>query len=82
MARTIILFALALAIAVGALEWLEYRHVTRTFPTQTYILLLAIGFTGPGLWAGRCLTARPAAALFERNRAAIRLGKIAGEQGG
>ncbi|HEV2746102.1 MAG TPA: response regulator transcription factor [Allosphingosinicella sp.] len=72
MARTILLYALALAAAVAALEWLEYRHVTRAFSTEIYVALLAAGFAGLGPWAGRRLTPRPAPAAFERNRAAIR----------
>lgn len=72
MARTIILYALALALAVAALEWLEYRYVTRAFSTEIYIALLAAGFVGLGLWAGRKLTPRPAGPNFRRNHAAIR----------
>jgi DNA-binding CsgD family transcriptional regulator len=72
MARTIILYALALALAVAALEWLEYRYVTRAFSTEIYIALLAAGFIGLGLWAGRKLTPRPAGPGFHRNHAAIR----------
>ena len=44
----------------------------RTFSTGIYIALLAVGFIGLGLWAGRKLTALPAAPGFERNEAAIR----------
>lgn len=74
MARRIILYAIALALAVAALEWLEYRYVTRAFSTEIYIVLLAIGFAGLGLWAGQRLTRRrsPPSAAFERNDAAIR----------
>lgn len=59
MARTVILYAAALALAVAALEWLEYRYVTRMFSTEIYIVLLAVGFAGLGVWAGRRLTPRP-----------------------
>lgn len=72
MARTVLLYALALAIAVAALEWLEYRHVTRAFSTEIYIALLAAGFIALGVWAGRRLTPGAAPAMFERNHAAIR----------
>lgn len=72
MARTIILYALALAAAVALLEWLEYRYVTRAFSTEIYIALIAAGFVGLGLWAGRRLTPAPAAGPFVRNEAAIR----------
>ena len=48
MARTILLYALALAVGAGLLQWLEYRYVTRIFPTEIYIALLAVGFVGQG----------------------------------
>ena len=74
MARLVILYALALALAVAALEWLEYRYVTRAFSTEIYIVLLAAGFAALGLWAGHRLTRRraPPTPDFERNDAAIR----------
>src|SRR6185503_16175083 len=74
MARLILLYAIALALAVAALEWLEYRYVTRAFSTETYIVLLAVGFAGLGLWAGHRLTQRSPApsAGYERNDAAVR----------
>lgn len=72
MARTILLYAGALALAVGALEWLEYRYLTRTFSTEIYIALIAAGFAALGIWAGSRLTPRPAGQCFERNDAAIR----------
>ena len=70
----IILYAVALALAVAGLEWLEYRYVTRAFSTEIYIVLLAAGFAGLGLWAGHRLTRRraPPSSAFERNDAAIR----------
>ena len=72
MARTIILYALALAFAVAALQWLEYRYFVRSFSTEIYIVLIAAGFAALGLWAGRKLTPRTANGGFERNLAAIR----------
>jgi len=72
MARTIILYALALAVAAAALEWLRFRHAARLMPTDLYVGLLALGFIALGLWAGHRLTPRPAAAEFRRNDAAIR----------
>ena len=70
--RTILLYALALAVAATALEWLKFRHWTRAFSTEIYIFLIAAGFIALGLWAGRRLTPRPASPEFERNEAAIR----------
>lgn len=73
MARTIILYALALALGAGLLQWLEYRYVTRAFSTEIYIALIAAGFVGLGGWAGARLTSRlPATDGFARNEAAIR----------
>jgi DNA-binding CsgD family transcriptional regulator len=72
MARTIFLYALALALAAAALEWLEYRYLMRSMGPELYIFFLAIGFVGLGIWAGRRLTPGPAPAAFERNEAAIR----------
>ena len=72
MARTILLYALALALAAAALEWLEYRYLMRSLSTELYIALLATGFVALGIWAGRRLTPAPAPAGFERNEAAIR----------
>jgi DNA-binding CsgD family transcriptional regulator len=72
MARTIFLYALALALAATALTWLDYRHAVHAFSTEIYVGLIAAGFTALGLWAGAKLTARPAAGPFRRNHAAIR----------
>lgn len=72
MARTILFYAAVLALAVAALQWLEYRYVSRTFSTEIYIVLLAAGFISLGLWVGYRLTPRPRAPDFTRNDAAIR----------
>jgi len=72
MARTLLLYALAMALAVGALQWLEYRYVMRAFSTEIYVAIIAAGFVALGLWAGMRLTPRPAAPGFARNEAAIR----------
>ena len=72
MKRTIALYALALAVAAIALSWLEYKYVTRVFAGEIYIALIAIGFTGLGIWAGRRLTTKRApSAEFELNHAAL-----------
>lgn len=67
MVRTIVFYALTLALAVAALEWLQYRYVTRTFSTEIYIALLAAAFVALGIWVGRKLTPRPKPVVFERN---------------
>lgn len=70
--RTIFLYALALAIAVALLEWLQYRYLARAFPMEIYIALIAVGFIALGVWVGIRLTPRPPRGAFERNIAAAR----------
>ncbi|MBX3561185.1 MAG: response regulator transcription factor [Sphingomonas sp.] len=70
--RTILLYAFGLALAVGALQWLEHRYVLQTFSTEIYVAIVAAAFVLLGLWAGMRLTPRPAAPGFARNEAAIR----------
>lgn len=72
MIRTIILYALVLALAAAALQWVEFRYMARAFSTEIYVALLAACFTGLGVWAGLKLTPRAAAVSFVRNDAAIR----------
>lgn len=71
MTRTILIYAAALAAAVFALEWLEYKYVTRVFAGEIYILLIAVGFAALGVWAGHHLTRKSAPAPFELNQAAV-----------
>ena len=70
--RTVILYALALAVAATGLELLKYRYWGHAFSTEIYMFLIAGIFIALGLWAGRRLTPRPAPPIFERNEAAIR----------
>ncbi|GJL90616.1 response regulator transcription factor [Hyphococcus sp.] len=69
--RTIALYALGLALAAMALAWLEYKYVTRVFTGEIYVVLIALGFTSLGVWAGRRLTRKTQAAPFELNHAAL-----------
>jgi len=72
MAKTVILYAIALALAAAGLEWIQYNYVIHAFSTDIYIGLLAVGFIGLGIWAGGyCLEQRPAGE-FQRNDAALR----------
>ena len=71
-ARAIVPYALLLALAAAALEWLKYGVFVRLFTTEIYVAALAVGFVALGLWAGNRLTARPVGYSFERNVAAIR----------
>jgi DNA-binding CsgD family transcriptional regulator len=71
--RTIILYAIALALAAFLLSWLELRYYARSFTIEIYIAILAVGFIVLGAWAGVKLTPRRAAGEgFKRNDAAAR----------
>lgn len=73
MARTIILYGLALAVAVALLDWLEYRYLARAFTIEIYLALVAAAFVVLGIWTGTKMTPRHApAGPFQRNDAAIR----------
>src|SRR4051812_7001043 len=72
MARTIILYAIALALALAALEWLQTRYAVRAVSPGLYVGILAIAFTALGIWTGRRLTPHPSVGPFARNEAAIR----------
>ncbi|WDI32769.1 response regulator transcription factor [Hyphococcus flavus] len=71
MTRTILIYAAVLAVAAFALEWLEYKYITRVFTGELYIVLIALGFAVLGGWAGHRLTRKTAPEPFELNRAAI-----------
>lgn len=59
--RTILIFGGILAGAAFGLQWLEYQLLARTHPGELYVVLLALGFMGLGVWAGSRLFPRRAA---------------------
>lgn len=59
-----------LALMVFLLEWLDYKHAVRAWPTEIYVTSIAIVFVGIGIWVGNRLTARPRQ-QFARNDAAL-----------
>ena len=71
-ARTILLYAMALAFGAAALQWIEYRYLAHAFSFEIYLALVAAAFLALGAWVARRLTPRPAPAIFEVNHAAIR----------
>jgi two-component system, NarL family, response regulator LiaR len=56
MKRTVILYGLTLAVFVFALKFLEYRLIIRDLSIEFYIGIVAVIFTGVGIWAGLKLT--------------------------
>jgi DNA-binding NarL/FixJ family response regulator len=71
MARTMILYGLALAAGMLLLEYLDYKHVVHAWSTEFYVACVAVIFVALGIWVGNRLTAKPRE-RFARNDAAIR----------
>ncbi len=69
--RTVAVYATALGLGAVALQWLEYRYVTRAFSTEIYIGIVAAAFVALGVWVGQSLAPRARQPGFERNEAAI-----------
>ena len=56
MRKTILLYGIALATLTGLLKFIEYRFLVRDLSLEFYIGIVAIVFTGLGIWAGLRLT--------------------------
>ena len=56
MKRTVIFYGLTLAVLVFLLKYLEYRLFVRDLAIEFYVGLVALFFTGLGIWAGFKLT--------------------------
>ena len=69
--RIIIAYALILAVAAFALEWLQYQYFLKGYSAEIYTMLLAIGFASLGIWVGVKLTGKADSQPFTRNDAAI-----------
>jgi DNA-binding NarL/FixJ family response regulator len=67
MARSALIYGLALAAGVFLLHWLEVQYAIRQFTTEIYIVILALIFAGVGIWFGRQTGDRAPAEPFERN---------------
>lgn len=72
MLRTVILWALVLAAAAFALQWLELQYLTMAFSREIYVGVIATLFAAGGLWLGWRLASRPRGPGFTRNDAAAR----------
>lgn len=58
MTRTVILYGLALAGLVLLLKYLEYRLIVHDLSIEFYVGLVALFFTGLGIWTGLKLTSK------------------------
>jgi DNA-binding CsgD family transcriptional regulator len=57
--KRIIFYGVAMAAGATLLTWIRYRHVVQFFTTEIYVGMVAVLFTGLGLWVGHRVT-RPA----------------------
>ena len=60
---TVLLYALALAVLVVILKYVEYRFLIRDLSVEVYIGVVAVLFTALGIWVGSKLLARKAAVV-------------------
>lgn len=56
MKRTIIIYGIALAALTGLLKFIEYQFWVKALRLEFYIGLVAVFFTGLGVWMGLKLT--------------------------
>jgi NarL family two-component system response regulator LiaR len=80
MIRTILLWALVLALGAFALQWLEYRFIVRAFSWQVYVGLIGVAFAAGGVWVGWKLAARARRETFQRNDAALAALGLTGQE--
>lgn len=80
MIRTILLWALVLALGAFALQWLEYRFIVRAFSWQVYVGLIGAAFAAGGVWVGFKLAARARPETFQRNDAALAALGLTGQE--
>ncbi len=78
MRKTILLYGIAFATLTAMLKFIEYRFFMQDFSLEFYLGLVAVLFTGLGIWAGLRLTRKKIVVVtpdFERNETELqRLG--------
>lgn len=60
MRKTILLYGVAMAALTGILKFIEYRFFIRDLSLEFYLGVVAVLFTGLGVWAGLRLTRKKA----------------------
>ncbi len=72
MVKSVAIYGLVLGAGAFVLQWLQYQYIARVFAPEIYIGLIALAFTGLGIWAGVRLTPKAVKGPFERNEAALK----------
>jgi DNA-binding CsgD family transcriptional regulator len=72
MKKTVLIYGSVLALLVFTLQYFEYRVLVHDLSAEFYITVIAVMFTGLGIWVGRKLTTRKApVAAFQKNTKAL-----------
>jgi NarL family two-component system response regulator LiaR len=72
MLKTVLIYGVALALGAVALQWLEFGVWARAHFATVYVVLIAMGFLGLGVWVGaRLFRPQAAAADFQPNLRAL-----------
>lgn len=68
------MYGLSLAFLISVMKYIEYRYFVHDFSVEFYVGVVAIFFTGLGIWAGRRLGSRKvvsSGAPFQLNEGAL-----------
>ena len=71
MLRAILPYAVLLALAGLAIQWLQSRYLLHAMSFEAYIVFIALGFAVLGVWAGYHLTRRRTPQMQGTNHAAV-----------
>lgn len=72
MKKPILIYGICLALLVFLLEYFEYRFFIRELSTEVFVLIIALIFTGLGLWVGNKLTTKNIHSVsFQKNEKAL-----------
>lgn len=80
MTRTILVWALILAVGAFVLQWLEQQFLLRVLSWKIYAGLIGTAFAAAGVWVGWKLAARARPEAFQRNDAALRALGLTGQE--
>lgn len=56
MIKTVTLYGIALAVLIALMKYVEYQFLAKSLSLEFYIGIIALFFTGLGIWAGLKLT--------------------------
>lgn len=80
MTRTILVWALVLAVGAFILQWLEQQFLLRVLSWKIYAGLIGTAFAVGGAWVGWKLAARARPQTFQRNDAALSALGLTGQE--